>query len=78
MGNFLLVGTLAGLILSLFHAVYMFRLVSRVSTTETYSSRIAALNFSLWTCALWALTGGILLGFWLVSVAFYLVFKAFR
>jgi hypothetical protein len=78
MGDFLLIGTLFGLVLSLFHAVYMYGLVASGANTTTSGSKLSALNFSLWTCALWLLMGAYLLGFWLISVVFYIVFKAFR
>ena len=78
MGVFLMVGSLVGLIFSLFHAIYMFRLVNSTSGTATPGSPLAALNFSLWTIVLWVLLGAYLFGFWLLAVVFYLVFKAFR
>jgi hypothetical protein len=78
MGDFLLIGTLFGLVLSLFHAVYMYGLVASGANTTTSGSKLSALNFSLWTCALWLLMGAYLLGFWLISVVFYIVFNAFR
>ena len=78
MSDFLLIGTLLGLVISLFHAVYMYSLVASGANTSTSGSKLAALNFSLWTCALWLLTGAYLLGFWLISIVFYIVFKAFR
>ena len=77
MSIFLVFGTLVGLVISFFHAVYMYGLVaSGVNTTS--GSRLSAFNFSLWTCALWLLMGAYLLGFWLISFVFYIVFKAFR
>jgi len=78
MGDFLLIGTLFGLVFSLFHAVYMYGLVASGANTTTAGSKLSALNFSLWTCLLWLLMGAYLLGFWLISVVFYIVFKAFR
>ncbi len=78
MNNFLLIGTLFGLAFSIFHAVYMYSLVASGANTTTSGSKLSALNFSLWTCALWLLMGAYLLGFWLISVVFYVVFKAFR
>ena len=77
MSNFLLFGTLVGLVISFFHAVYMYGLVASGANT-TSSSGLSAFNFSLWTCALWLLMGAYLVGFWLISFAFYIVFKAFR
>ena len=78
MGDFLIVGTLVGLIFSLFHAIYMNSLVASGANTAAPGTSIAALNFSLWTVVLWVLMGAYLLGFWLIAVMFYLVFKAFR
>lgn len=78
MSDFLLIGTLLGLVISFFHAVYMYGLVSSDANTNISSSKFAALNFSLWTCVLWLLMGAYLLGFWLISIVFYIVFKAFR
>jgi hypothetical protein len=78
MGDFLVIGTLFGLVVSFFHAVYMYGLVASGANTITSGSKLSALNFSLWTCALWLLMGAYLLGFWLIAVVLYIVFKAFR
>jgi hypothetical protein len=78
MSNFLVIGTVFGLVLSFFHAIYMYGLVASGANTTTSGSKLSALNFSLWTCALWLLMGAYLLGFWLISIVFYVVFKAFR
>ena len=78
MGDFLLIGTLVGLVFSLFHAAYMSRLVLSGANSTTPGSRLSAFNFALWTCGLWILMGGYLLGFWLIAVVLYFVFKAFR
>ena len=78
MSNFFLMGTLVALIFSAFHATYLYGLVSSRADTVSSDSRVSALNFALWTCALWILMGVYLLGFWLIAVVFYLVFKAFR
>ena len=78
MSDFLLLGTLVGLVISFFHAAYMYGLVATGANTTTSGSKLSALNFSLWTCALWILMGAYLLGFWLVSFVFYIAFKAFR
>ncbi len=78
MSDFFLVGTLVGLIISLFHVAYLSRLVASGTNSVTSGTRVSALNFALWTCGLWILMGGYLLGFWLIAVVFYVVFKAFR
>ena len=78
MSEFLLFGTLVGLVISFFHAMYMYGLVVSGANTVSSGSRLAAFNFALWTCALWILMGAYLLGFWLISIVFYIVFKAFR
>jgi hypothetical protein len=78
MNDFLLLGTLVGLVISFFHAAYMYGLVATGANTTTSGSKLFAFNFSLWTCALWILMGAYLLGFWLISIDFYIVFKAFR
>ena len=75
MNDFLFVGTLLGLVIGLFHAGYLSRLVASEATSGT---RLAALNFALWTCGLWILMGAYVLGFWLIAVVFYIVFKAYR
>ncbi len=75
MNDFLVVGTLLGLVIGLFHAGYLSRLVASEPTSGT---RPSALNFALWTCGLWILMGAYVLGFWLIGVALYVVFKAFR
>ena len=78
MSDFLLFGTLVGLVISFFHAVYMYGLVANSANTTTPGVKLSAINFSLWTFALWILMGAYLLGFWLISFGFYIVFKAFR
>ena len=78
MSDILLAGTLVGLVFSLFHAAYMSRLVLSGGNSGTQGTGISALNFALWTFGLWILMGGYLLGFWLIAVVFYVVFKAFR
>ena len=78
MSDLLLFGTLGGLVISFFHAAYLYSLVASGANTTTSGSKLSAFNFSLWTCALWILMGAYLLGFWLVSFVFYIIFKAFR
>ena len=78
MSNLFLLSTLIALILSAFHATYLYGLVSRGTDTALPGPGVSALNFALWTCVLWILTGAYLIGFWLIAVVFYLVFKAFR
>jgi hypothetical protein len=78
MSDFLLAGTLVGLVFSLFHAPYMSRLVLSGGNSGTKGTGVSALNFALWTFGLWILMGGYLLAFWLIAVVFYVVFKAFR
>ncbi len=78
MNDFLLLGTLVGFLFGLIHAVYMSRLVSDSAGTSSSINWVAAINFALWTVVLWILMGGYLLGFWLIAIAFYIVFKAFR
>ena len=78
MNDFLLVGTGVGLLFGLFHAVYMTRLAATGAGTFKSVDWTSALNFTLWTLGLWLLMGSYLLGFWLISICFYLVFKAYR
>jgi len=78
MNDFLLVGALIGLIIGLFHATYLSRLVASGENSVGSSARVSALNFALWTCGLWILLGAYVLGLWLISVVFYIVFKAIR
>ncbi len=78
MTDFLLVGALLGLIVSLFHIAYLSRLVASGTDPQRSGLRVSTLNFALWTCGLWILMGGYLLAFWLIAVVFYVVFKAFR
>jgi hypothetical protein len=56
----------------------MYGLVASGANTTTPGAKLSAINFSLWTSALWMLMGAYLLGFWLISFVFYIVFKAFR
>jgi hypothetical protein len=85
MSDFLLLGMLVGLIISLFHVAYLSRLVDsgrNSATIGTPRSRLtggaSVLNFAFWTAALWILLGAYVLGFWLIAIVFYSVFKAFR
>jgi hypothetical protein len=78
MSDFFMIGTLVGLVFGLFHAVYMYGLVASSTDSASSNSRLAAVNFFLWTSVLWILMGAYLLGFWLISIIFYLPFKAFR
>jgi len=78
MSDFLLVGALVGLIISLFHVAYLSRLTSSGTNPKASGTRVSTLNFALWTSGLWILMGGYLLGFWLIAIVFYIVFKAFR
>ena len=76
--DFFLVGTVMGLLVSLFHVAYLSRIVASGTNSVTSGTRISTLNFALWTFGLWILMGAYLLGFWLIAVVFYIVFKAFR
>ena len=78
MNDFLLVGALIGLITGLLHAAYLSRLVASGTNSVGSSARVSALNFTLWTCGLWILMGAYVFAIWLISVIFYIVFKAFR
>ena len=78
MGAFFTIGALVGLVIGLLHAVYLYALITSDACSTGSNSRLAALNFFLWTCILWVLMGTYMLGFWLISIIFYLPFKAFR
>ena len=78
MTDFLMVGMLVGLIISLFHIAYLSRLVADGKKSQTTGTGFSVLNFAFWTFALWILMGAYVLGFWLIAVVFYVVFKAFR
>ena len=78
MTEFLLVGMLVGLIISLFHVAYLSRLVASGEKSAASGTGVSILNFAFWTFGLWILMGAYVLGFWLISVVFYAVFKAFR
>ena len=78
MNDFLLVGALLGLMTGLLHAAYLSRLIASGNNSVASSARVSTLNFALWTCGLWILLGAYVLGLWLISVVFYIVFKAIR
>jgi hypothetical protein len=78
MTDFFLVGALMGLIIGLLHVFYLSKVVASGTNSATPSTRLAALNLALWTCGLWILMGAYVLGLWLISVVFYVVFKANR
>ena len=78
MSDFLMVGMLMGLIISLFHVAYLSRLVASGEKSATSETGVSVLNFAFWTCGLWILMGTYVLGFWLISVVFYVVFKVIR
>ena len=77
MSDFFLIGTLIALVIGVCHAVYLYGLVVNSAGSTPPESKISALNFSIWTCALWILTGAYLIGLWLIAVVFYLPFKGF-
>ena len=54
------------------------RLVASGEKSATSGTGVSTLNFAFWTFGLWILMGAYVLGFWLISVVFYAVFKAFR
>ena len=78
MSGFLVVGMLMGLIISLFHMTYLSRLVASGKRSQTSGTGVSVLTFAFWTCSLWILLGAYVLGFWLIAIVFYVVFKAFR
>jgi hypothetical protein len=78
MADFLLVGMLVGLIISLFHMTYLSSLVASDKGSQTSGTGVSVLSFAVWTSGLWILLGAYVLGFWLIAVVFYVVFKAFR
>jgi hypothetical protein len=78
MHDFLLIGTIIGLVLGLMHTVYLTRLIASGSDTTVTPGRPSILNYSGWTLLLWLLMGAYVFGFWLVGLVFYLIFKAFR
>ena len=78
MTDFLMAGMLVGLIISLFHVAYLSRLVASGKRLHTSGTAASVLNFAFWTFGLWILMGAYVLGFWLIAVVFYVVFKAFR
>ena len=78
MSGFLIVGMLVGLIISLFHMTYLSRLLASGKRSQTSGAEVSVLTFAFWTCGLWILMGAYVLGFWLISLVFYVVFKAFR
>jgi hypothetical protein len=78
MTDFFLAGALAGLIISLFHVAYLSRLIASGTNSVTSGTLVSALHFAIWTCGLWILMGAYVLGFWLIAVVFFIVFKAFR
>ncbi len=78
MTDFLMIGALVGLIISLFHVAYLSRLVAAGKKSQTSGTGVSVLNFAFWTFGLWILMGAYVLGFWLIAIVFYVVFKAFR
>ena len=78
MTDFLMVGMLVGLIISLFHVAYLSKIVPSSEQSATAGTGVSVLSFTAWTCGLWILMGAYILGFWLIAVVFYVVFKGFR
>ena len=78
MTDFLMIGALVGLIISLFHVAYLSRLVADGKKSQTSGTGVSVLSFAFWTFGLWILMGAYVLGFWLISIVFYVIFKAFR
>lgn len=77
MNDFAAVGTLVGLLLGLMHTAYLVKLVAPGDGVAAQSWP-SVLSFAAWTLLLWLLMGAYVLGFWLIGLLFWLVFKAFR
>lgn len=78
MNDFVMIGTVIGLLFGLMHTVYLTKIVASDGGTAARTNWVSALNFTCWTLLLWLLMGAYILGFWLIGLAFYLIFKAFR
>ncbi len=78
MADFFSLGMLVGLIISLFHVAYLSKIVPSGEQPATAGTGVSVLSFAAWTCGLWILMGAYILGFWLIAVVFYAVFKGFR
>ena len=78
MHDFVMIGTVIGLLFGLMHTAYLTKVVASDGGTATTTNWITALNFACWTLLLWLFMGAYILGFWLVGFVFYLIFKAFR
>lgn len=71
-------GTFVGALLGVIHAAYVFRLILSEAPAETPPRRARAAYYALWTLGLWVLFGTYVLVLWLIGVALYTLFKAFR
>ena len=65
------VGMLAGAIIGLFHAGYVYRIAA-------VGGHLRASYHALWTLGLWLLFGPMMLVLWVVSVVAYAIARPFR
>ncbi len=64
-------GMVAGAIIGLFHAGYVYRVA-------VVDGHLRAAYHALWTFGLWLLFGPMMLALWVVSVVAYAIAKPFR
>lgn len=70
--------SLAGALLGLAHAGYVFCVVSNTGAAGAPPDRWDAAYFALWTLGLWLLLGGYVLVLWLAGAVLYLAFKVLK
>lgn len=82
MANFLIVGTVIGALIGLFHAWVDFarriKNARNTSTGTTMAEGVKATYAAAWILALWTLFGFYVLALWLVALALFALFGRFR
>lgn len=76
MNGFFALGAMLGLVIGLFHSAYLYRVVVAGAGADAPGARITALNFCLWTCALWFVLGGYLMAYALLAAVLFLGFRS--
>jgi len=72
------IGLALGALLGIAHATYVYRITANEFTDGTGPHYVRGFYYALWTIVLWILCGSYVLVLWLVSIALYGAFKAFR
>lgn len=82
MSTFLMVGTVVGFIIGLFHACYVYTQRTKEDPIALSKSpakiRAGAAYFALWTLILWTAFGAYVFNLWLLSVVVYGIYRGIK